>query len=186
MWTRTPPLSPNDLVDFNYSFRSRRNSTDSGQKSMGPTTPVPVLAPGWKGQKPDDCGWTYIRKAIGQREPSTIPVWFAYSPDEGGNSPNSPAFIQRTLQANRTRGWTRSTKRGTFQKSASWEHELGSFTINGSRISPPVAVEARTNRETVCDRKRDPGTLTRKTPRDGRTAQPAAAWIVETMGRKLG
>ena len=65
---------------------------------------------------------------------------------------------------------------------------VGSFTIYGSRISPPVAVgSSRTNRETVCDRKeiqgrspekrRGMGEL-RSRPLPGSLKQ----WLEETLG----
>jgi len=104
-------------------------------------TRVPVLAPG-NGKTKTGRLWTYVRddRPAGDAAPA---VWFAYSPDRGGEHPEQHLRTFRgALQADAYAGFNQLYKDDRIQEVACWAHVRRKFYDLEQAHASPLAREA--------------------------------------------
>jgi transposase len=85
-------------------------------------TRVPVLAPGL-GKTKTGRLWTYVRDDRPAGDQAAPAVWFAYSPDRGGEHPRQHLrTFQGALQADAYAGFNQLYEDGRIQEVACWAH----------------------------------------------------------------
>src|SRR6266853_3402802 len=90
-------------------------------------TPVPVLAPG-NGKTKTGRLWTYVRDDRPWGDERAPAVWFAYSPDRGGEHPGQHLrTFQGALQADAYAGFNQLYKDDRIQEVACWAHVRRKF-----------------------------------------------------------
>ena len=105
-------------------------------------TPVPVLAPG-NGKTKTGRLWTYVRDDRPSGDSAAPAVWFAYSPDRGGEHPGRHLEKFRgTLQADAYAGFNQLYQDGRIQQAACWAHVRRKFYDLEQMHASPVAREA--------------------------------------------
>ena len=91
-------------------------------KIHGDDTPVKVLAPG-TGKTRTGRLWVYVRDDRPAGDASPRAAWFAYSPDRGGEHPQTQLRgFKGALQADAYSGWPRIYASGDVQEVACWAH----------------------------------------------------------------
>jgi hypothetical protein len=90
-------------------------------------TRVPVLAPG-TGKTKTGRLWTYVRDDRPAGDTAAPAVWFAYSPDRGGEHPQQHLrTFQGALQADAYAGFNQLYKDDRIQEVACWAHVRRKF-----------------------------------------------------------
>jgi transposase len=105
-------------------------------------TRVPVLAPG-TGKTKTGRLWTYVRDDRPAGDPAAPAVWFAYSPDRGGEHPvRHLRNFQGALQADAYAGFNQLYKEDRIQEVACWAHVRRKFYDLEQAHASPLAREA--------------------------------------------
>jgi len=105
-------------------------------------TRVPVLAPG-QGKTKTGRLWTYVRDDRPAGDTAAPAVWFAYSPDRGGEHPMQHLRMFRgALQADAYAGFNQLYHDGQIQEVACWAHVRRKFYDLEQAHSSPMAREA--------------------------------------------
>jgi transposase len=105
-------------------------------------TPVPVLAPG-TGKTKTGRLWTYVRDDRAAGDAAAPAVWFAYSPDRGGEHPLQHLQTFRgALQADAYAGFNQLYADGCIQEVACWAHVRRKFYDLEQAHALPLAREA--------------------------------------------
>src|ERR1700675_4171624 len=114
----------------------------AGQKLHADDTPVPVLAPGL-GKTKTGRLWTYVRDDRPAGDSTAPAVWFAYSPDRGGEHPQQHLrTFQGALQADAYAGFNQLYKDDRIQEVACWAHVRRKFYDLEQAHCSPLAKEA--------------------------------------------
>ena len=93
-----------------------------GGKVHGDDTPLPVLAPG-NGRTKTGRLWVYVRDDRNSASIEAPAVWFAYSPDRGGEHPQEHLkHFKGLLQADAFSGYAKLYRGGHIQEVACWAH----------------------------------------------------------------
>jgi transposase len=105
-------------------------------------TRVPVLAPG-QGKTKTGRLWTYVRDDRPAGDTAAPAVWFAYSPDRGGEHPLQHLRMFRgALQADAYAGFNHLYHDGRIQEVACWAHVRRKFYDLEQAHAGPLAREA--------------------------------------------
>jgi transposase len=105
-------------------------------------TRVPVLAPG-QGKTKTGRLWTYVRDDRPAGDRAAPAVWFAYSPDRGGEHPGQHLRTFRgALQADAYAGFNQLYQDGRIQEVACWAHVRRKFYDLEQAHASPLAREA--------------------------------------------
>jgi transposase len=105
-------------------------------------TRVPVLAPG-RGKTKTGRLWTYVRDDRPAGDKAAPAVWFAYSPDRGGEHPvQHLRMFQGALQADAYAGFNQLYKDDRIQEVACWAHVRRKFYDLEQAHASPLAREA--------------------------------------------
>ena len=105
-------------------------------------TRVPVLAPG-QGKTKTGRLWTYVRDNRPAGDTAAPAVWFAYSPDRGGEHPVQHLRTFRgALQADAYAGFNQLYQDGRIQEVACWAHVRRKFYDLEQAHASPLAREA--------------------------------------------
>ena len=105
-------------------------------------TRVPVLAPG-KGRTKTGRLWPYVRDDRPAGDNTAPAVWFAYSPDRGGEHPlRHLQMFRGALQADAYAGFNELYKEDRIQEVACWAHVRRKFYDLEQAHASPVAREA--------------------------------------------
>jgi len=105
-------------------------------------TRVPVLAPG-QGKTKTGRLWTYVRDDRPAGDTAAPAVWFAYSPDRGGEHPQQHLQTFRgALQADAYAGFNQLYKEDRIQEVACWAHVRRKFYDLEQAQASPLAGEA--------------------------------------------
>jgi transposase len=105
-------------------------------------TRVPVLAPG-RGKTKTGRLWTYVRDDRPAGDQAAPAVWFAYSPDRGGEHPEQHLRTFRgALQADAYAGFNQLYKDDRIQEVACWAHVRRKFYDLAQAYASPLAREA--------------------------------------------
>ena len=105
-------------------------------------TRVPVLAPG-NGKTKTGRLWTYVRDDRPAGDQAAPAVWFAYSPDRGGEHPEQHLQTFRgALQADAYAGFNQLYKDDRIQEVACWAHVRRKFYDLEQAHASPLAREA--------------------------------------------
>ncbi|HEX8797162.1 MAG TPA: IS66 family transposase [Terriglobales bacterium] len=105
-------------------------------------TRVPVLAPG-QGKTKTGRLWTYVRDDRPAGDTAAPAVWFAYSPDRGGEHPAQHLkMFQGALQADAYAGFNQLYKDDRIQEVACWAHVRRKFYDLEQAHASPLAREA--------------------------------------------
>jgi transposase len=105
-------------------------------------TRVPVLAPG-QGKTKTGRLWTYVRDDRPAGDRAAPAVWFAYSPDRGGEHPVQHLRTFRgALQADAYAGFNQLYEDGCIQEVACWAHVRRKFYDLEQAHASPLAREA--------------------------------------------
>jgi transposase len=105
-------------------------------------TRVPVLAPG-TGKTKTGRLWTYVRDHRPAGDQAAPAVWFAYSPDRGGEHPvQHLRTFQGALQADAYAGFNQLYKDDRIQEVACWAHVRRKFYDLEQAHASPLAREA--------------------------------------------
>lgn len=105
-------------------------------------TRVPVLAPG-TGKTKTGRLWTYVRDDRPAGDKAAPAVWFAYSPDRGGEHPvQHLRTFQGALQADAYAGFNQLYKEDRIQEVACWAHVRRKFYDLEQAQASPLAREA--------------------------------------------
>ncbi len=105
-------------------------------------TRVPVLAPG-QGKTKTGRLWTYVRDDRPAGDTAAPAVWFAYSPDRGGEHPVQHLRTFRgALQADAYAGFNQLYQDGRIQEVACWAHVRRKFYDLDQAQASPLAREA--------------------------------------------
>jgi transposase len=105
-------------------------------------TRVPVLAPGL-GKTKTGRLWTYVRDDRPAGDQAAPAVWFAYSPDRGGEHPRQHLrTFQGALQADAYAGFNQLYQDGRIQEVACWAHVRRKFYDLEQAHCSPLAKEA--------------------------------------------
>ena len=105
-------------------------------------TRVPVLAPG-NGKTKTGRLWTYVRDDRPAGDQAAPAVWFAYSPDRGGEHPEQHLRTFRgALQADAYAGFNQLYKDDRIQEVACWAHVRRKFYDLAQAYASPLAREA--------------------------------------------
>jgi transposase len=105
-------------------------------------TRVPVLAPG-TGKTKTGRLWTYVRDDRPAGDTAAPAVWFAYSPDRGGEYPvQHLRTFQGALQADAYAGFNQLYKDDRIQEVACWAHVRRKFYDLEQAHASPLAREA--------------------------------------------
>ena len=105
-------------------------------------TRVPVLAPG-NGKTKTGRLWTYVRDDRPAGDQAAPAVWFAYSPDRGGEHPEQHLRTFRgALQADAYAGFNPLYKDDRIQEVACWAHVRRKFYDLEQAHGSPLAREA--------------------------------------------
>jgi transposase len=105
-------------------------------------TRVPVLAPG-QGKTKTGRLWTYVRDDRPAGDTAAPAVWFAYSPDRGGEHPVEHLRTFRgALQADAYAGFNQLYHDGRIQEVACWAHVRRKFYDLEQAHASPLAREA--------------------------------------------
>jgi len=105
-------------------------------------TRVPVLAPG-NGKTKTGRLWTYVRDDRPAGDQAAPAVWFAYSPDRGGEHPEQHLRTFRgALQADAYAGFNQLYKDDRIQEVACWAHVRRKFYDLEQAHASPLAREA--------------------------------------------
>src|ERR1700741_1696214 len=105
-------------------------------------TRVPVLAPG-TGKTKTGRLWTYVRDDRAAGDTAAPAVWFAYSPDRGGEHPQQHLrTFQGALQADAYAGFNQLYENNRIEHVACWAHVRRHFYDLEQARSSPVAREA--------------------------------------------
>jgi transposase len=105
-------------------------------------TRVPVLAPG-QGRTKTGRLWTYVRDDRPAGDAAAPAVWFAYSPDRGGEHPLGHLRTFRgALQADAYAGFNELYKEDRIQEVACWAHVRRKFYDLEQAHASPLAREA--------------------------------------------
>jgi transposase len=105
-------------------------------------TRVPVLAPG-NGKTKTGRLWTYVRDDRPAGDQAAPAVWFAYSPDRGGQHPEQHLRTFRgALQADAYAGFNQLYKDDRMQEVACWAHVRRKFYDLEQAHASPLAREA--------------------------------------------
>jgi transposase len=105
-------------------------------------TRVPVLAPG-TGKTKTGRLWTYVRDDRPAGDQAAPAVWFAYSPDRGGEHPvRHLRTFQGALQADAYAGFNQLYKEDRIQEVACWAHVRRKFYDLEQAHASSLATEA--------------------------------------------
>lgn len=105
-------------------------------------TRVPVLAPG-QGKTKTGRLWTYVRDDRPAGDTAAPAVWFAYSPDRGGEHPvQHLGMFRGALQADAYAGFNQLYKDDRIQEVACWAHVRRKFYDLEQAHASPLAREA--------------------------------------------
>src|SRR5215471_13535799 len=105
-------------------------------------TRVPVLAPG-QGKTKTGRLWTYVRDDRPAGNTAAPAVWFAYSPDRGGEHPvRHLRTFRGALQADAYAGFNQLYKEDRIQEVACWAHVRRKFYDLEQAHASPLAREA--------------------------------------------
>ncbi len=105
-------------------------------------TRVPVLAPG-QGKTKTGRLWTYVRDDRPAGDMAAPAVWFAYSPDRGGEHPvQHLRSFRGALQADAYAGFNQLYQDGRIQEVACWAHVRRKFYDLDQAQASPLAREA--------------------------------------------
>jgi len=105
-------------------------------------TRVPVLAPG-QGKTKTGRLWTYVRDDRPAGDQAAPAMWFAYSPDRGGEHPVQHLRTFRgALQADAYAGFNQLYEDGRIQEIACWAHVRRKFYDLEQAHASPLAREA--------------------------------------------
>src|SRR5215470_14928257 len=105
-------------------------------------TRVPVLAPG-QGKTKTGRLWTYVRDDRPAGDQAAPAVWFAYSPDRGGEHPVQHLRTFRgALQADAYAGFNQLYEDGRIREIACWAHVRRKFYDLEQAHASPLAREA--------------------------------------------
>ena len=105
-------------------------------------TRVPVLAPG-QGRTKTGRLWTYVRDHRPAGDMAAPAVWFAYSPDRGGEHPvRHLRTFRGALQADAYAGFNQLYKEDRIQEVACWAHVRRKFYDLEQAHASPLAREA--------------------------------------------
>ena len=105
-------------------------------------TRVPVLAPG-RGRTKTGRLWTYVRDDRPAGDTASPAVWFAYSPDRGGEHPlRHLRTFRGALQADAYAGFNELYKEDRIQEVACWAHVRRKFYDLEQAHASPLAREA--------------------------------------------
>lgn len=119
-----------------------RDYVVAAQKLHADDTPVPVLAPG-NGKTKTGRLWTYVRDDRPAGDTAAPAVWFAYSPDRGGEHPREHLRkFSGMLQADAYAGFHHLYDQGRIREAACWAHVRRKFYDLHIAHASPVAAEA--------------------------------------------
>src|SRR5216684_63809 len=119
-----------------------RRYVSAAGKLHADDTPVPVLAPG-QGKTKTGRLWTYVRDDRPAGDTAAPAVWFAYSPDRGGEHPQQHLrTFQGALQADAYAGFNQLYKDDRIQEVACWAHVRRKFYDLEQAHASPLAREA--------------------------------------------
>ena len=122
--------------------KALRRYVMAASKLHADDTRVPVLAPG-NGKTKTGRLWTYVRDDRPAGDQAAPAVWFAYSPDRGGEHPEQHLRTFRgALQADAYAGFNQLYRDDRIQEVACWAHVRRKFYDLEQAHASPLAREA--------------------------------------------